>query len=109
MPPVLADEMEKEELNLIKVSLMDYVNTAALEFISGKRDLDADWDAYVKDCEGKGNQELSFLVPEEEGKGVRRIAVKVANGISKEPSVKYRGFCKRRRKSIWGRMELSDK
>ena len=24
------------------------------------------------------NQELSFLVPEEEGKGVRRIAVKVA-------------------------------
>lgn len=83
MPPVLADEMEKEELNLIKVSLMDYVNTAALEFISGKRDLDADWDANVKDCEGKGNQELSFLVPEEEGKGVRRIAVKVAKDVEK--------------------------
>ncbi len=68
MPPVLADEMEKEELNLIKVSLMDYVNTAALEFISGKRDLDADWDAYVKDCEGKG---------------VRRIAAKVAKDVEK--------------------------
>ena len=35
---------------------MDYVNTAALEFITGKRDLDADWDAYVKDCENKGSQ-----------------------------------------------------
>lgn len=55
MPPVLADEMEKEEMNLIKVSLMDYVNTAALEFISGKRDLDKDWDAYVADCENKGS------------------------------------------------------
>lgn len=56
MPPVLADEMEKEEMNLIKVSLMDYVNTAALEFISGKRDLDKDWDSYVADCENKGSQ-----------------------------------------------------
>lgn len=55
MPPVLADELEKEEMNLIKVSLMDYVNTAALEFISGKRDLDKDWDAYVADCESKGS------------------------------------------------------
>ena len=64
MPPVLADEMEKEELNLIKVSLMDYVNTAALEFISGKRDLDADWDAYVKDCEGKGSQEYTDMTNE---------------------------------------------
>nr|WP_317362793.1 hypothetical protein [uncultured Blautia sp.] len=64
MPPVLTDEMEKEELNLIKVSLMDYVNTAALEFISGKRDLDADWDAYVKDCEGKGSQEYTDLTNE---------------------------------------------
>lgn len=29
------------------------------------------------------NQELSFLVPEEEGKGVRRIAVKVAKDVEK--------------------------
>lgn len=55
MPPVLADEMQKEELNLIKVPLMDYVNTAALEFITGKRDLDKDWDTYVKECEDKGS------------------------------------------------------
>lgn len=57
MPPVLADEMEKEEMNMIKVNLMDYVNTSALEFISGKKDLDKDWDAYVKECENKGSQD----------------------------------------------------
>ena len=50
MPPVLADELQKEDLNLIKVPLMDYVNTSALEFITGKKDLDADWDAYVTEC-----------------------------------------------------------
>lgn len=55
-PPVLADELQKEEMNLIKVNLMDYVNTSALEFISGKKDLDADWDTYVKECESKGSQ-----------------------------------------------------
>lgn len=51
MPPILADEMEKEELNLIQVPLMDYVNTSALEFITGKKDLEADWDSYVKECQ----------------------------------------------------------
>lgn len=50
IPPVLADELQKEDMNLIKVPLMDYVNTAALEFITGKRDIDADWDAYVTEC-----------------------------------------------------------
>lgn len=55
MPPILADELQKEDLNLIQVPLMDYVNTAALEFITGKRSLDSDWDAYVKDCEDKGS------------------------------------------------------
>lgn len=54
-PPVLASEMQKEELNLIKVPLMDYVNTAALEFITGKRDIDKDWASYVADCESKGS------------------------------------------------------
>ena len=34
-PPILADELQKEDLNLIQVPLMDYVNTSALEFISG--------------------------------------------------------------------------
>lgn len=64
MPPVLADELEKEELNLIKVPLMDYVNTAALEFITGKRSLETDWDAYVSECEAKGSQKYVDQVNE---------------------------------------------
>ncbi len=63
-PPVLADEFEKEDLNLIKVPLMDYVNTAALEFITGKRDIEADWDAYVADCETKGSTKYIDMVNE---------------------------------------------
>ncbi|MCR1842688.1 extracellular solute-binding protein [Murimonas intestini] len=63
-PPVLADEMQKEDLNLIKVSLMDYVNTAALEFITGKRDIDKDWDSYVSDCESKGSTKYTDQVNE---------------------------------------------
>ena len=54
-PPVLADEDQKEELNLIQVPLMDYVNASALEFISGKKDIEKDWDAYAKECESKGS------------------------------------------------------
>ena len=54
-PPVLSNEEEKEELNLIKVPLMDYVNTSALEFITGKKSLETDWDAYVAECESKGS------------------------------------------------------
>lgn len=64
MPPVLADELEKEELNLIKVPLMDYVNTAALEFITGKRSLETDWEAYVSECEAKGSQKYVDQVNE---------------------------------------------
>ncbi|WP_077609961.1 extracellular solute-binding protein [Clostridium sp. Marseille-P2415] len=54
-PPILTDEEEKEQMNLIQVPLMDYVNTSALEFITGKLDLDSDWDKYVAECESKGN------------------------------------------------------
>lgn len=65
-PPVLADELQKEELNLIKVALMDYVNTSAMEFIAGKKDIynDEDWEEYVKSCEGKGSQDYIDLVNE---------------------------------------------
>lgn len=61
-PPVLSDEEQKEELNLIKVPLMDYVNTSALEFITGKKSLDTDWDAYVKECEAKGSTKYTEKV-----------------------------------------------
>lgn len=64
MPTIPANEMEKEELNLIKVPLMDYVNTSCLEFITGKRSLDTDWDTYVAECESKGSQKYVDLANE---------------------------------------------
>ena len=63
-PPILADELEKEDLNLIKVGLMDYVNTSALEFITGKKSFEADWEAYVKECENKGSTKYVDLANE---------------------------------------------
>lgn len=54
-PPILSNEEEKEQMNLIKVPLMDYVNTSALEFITGKLDIDSGWEKYTAECESKGS------------------------------------------------------
>lgn len=53
-PPIMADEDQSEDLTLIQTPLMDYVNTMALSFITGKEDIDSKWDSYVKQCEEKG-------------------------------------------------------
>lgn len=58
---------------------------------------------------GYPSYEKKILISDKKSLDKEDIYIYVENGISKEPSVKYRGFCKRRRKSIWGRMELSDK
>jgi putative aldouronate transport system substrate-binding protein len=54
-PPILANEEETEEMELIRVPLTDYINTMTLSFITGTASLDADWDVYVKSCESKGS------------------------------------------------------
>jgi len=54
-PPILADEMEKEELNLIKTPLMDYVSSSSMQFISGTMDLGTQWEEYISQCESKGS------------------------------------------------------
>lgn len=54
-PPIMADELESEDLNLIKTPLMDYVSSSSLQFITGKMDLNTQWDEYVKQCESKGS------------------------------------------------------
>lgn len=45
---------QASELGLIDAILMDYVAQAEAEFITGKRDIDADWDAYLAELEGIG-------------------------------------------------------
>lgn len=54
-PPILSNEDEAEELELIRVPLTDYVNTMTMSFITGTANLDTDWDEYVKTCEAKGS------------------------------------------------------
>ncbi len=53
-PPIMANEEEAEEMNLIKTPLMDYVSTMTKKFITGQADIDAEWDAYVAECENLG-------------------------------------------------------
>lgn len=55
-PPIMADELEREELNLIKTPLIDYVSASSLQFITGKMDLETQWEEYVSQCESKGSQ-----------------------------------------------------
>ncbi|WP_099466787.1 ABC transporter substrate-binding protein [Konateibacter massiliensis] len=63
-PPILADELQSEELTLIQTPLTDYVNTMTLSFITGTAKLDSDWDDYVKNCETKGSTKYVDLANE---------------------------------------------
>ena len=50
---------EKEEKATIEISLESYLSQARTDFITGKKDIDADWDAYV---EGIANLKMDRLV-----------------------------------------------
>lgn len=54
--PIMADELQAEDLTLIQTPLMDYVNEMTLRFITGRSDLEAEWDTYVAECVSKGSQ-----------------------------------------------------
>ena len=60
-PPAPLNELEREQVSLWQTALKDHVwqNTAA--FILGQRSLD-DWDAYVKELEGKNMQQYLDVV-----------------------------------------------
>ena len=60
--PIMSNEFEREDLNLIETPLMDYVSASTLEFITGRKSLDTDWDAYVAECELKGSVKYIDMV-----------------------------------------------
>lgn len=60
-PPVLFDEDQREQANLISQPLMDYIEQMTLKFILGDASLDSDWDAFVKSCKDKGCDDLTML------------------------------------------------
>lgn len=51
-PAYVANEEENEQLNLWKTPLIDNVNTWTLQFATGVKNIDTDWEAYVASCEG---------------------------------------------------------
>ena len=63
-PSYVADEEENEQLNLWKTPLIDNVNTWTLQFATGVKDVDADWDAYVASCEGLNSITMADYINE---------------------------------------------
>lgn len=47
MPPFWMDNDDSSKINQIFTPLNDYVKTSIVEFITGKKDADKDWDAYL--------------------------------------------------------------
>ncbi|MBR2294711.1 MAG: extracellular solute-binding protein [Clostridiales bacterium] len=57
-PPIVPTAEQSEDMNLIATPLIDNVNTWTLMFITGQKDIDADWDEYVASCEALNCQGL---------------------------------------------------
>lgn len=63
-PPLLYDETEREQANMMSTPLMDYVESMTLKFILGDASLDTDWDKFVQDCKQKGSDRFVELANE---------------------------------------------
>ena len=63
-PSYVANEEENEQLNLWKTPLIDNVNTWTLQFATGVKNVDADWDAYVASCEGLNSTTMADYINE---------------------------------------------
>ncbi len=53
-PPIFYKKDEAEAIAEPKTQLTNYVEKSIMEFITGKKDIDKDWDAYKKDIEKLG-------------------------------------------------------
>lgn len=63
-PAVSGSEEDNEQINLIKTPLIDNVNSWTLQFITGQKDIEKDWDTYVMSCENLNSQQLVDLYNE---------------------------------------------
>lgn len=63
-PALPSTEDENEQINLWKTPLVDNVNSWYLNFITGKADIDAQWEEYVKSCETLNSVKLTELFNE---------------------------------------------
>lgn len=49
---------DAQRLAQIKTDITNYINTNAVQFISGQKDLNKDWDTFVKGFDGLGLDEF---------------------------------------------------
>lgn len=63
-PGVAGDEDQTEQINLWKTPLIDNVNSWTLQFATGVKDVNADWDAYVESCKNLCSEDLASLYNE---------------------------------------------
>ena len=63
-PALASTPDENEQINLWKTPLVDNINTWTLNFVTGKKDIDADWDAYLKSCDDANAKNLVDLYNE---------------------------------------------
>ena len=57
-PAPLLNEIELEQTSLLQTQLTDAVHAATASFITGRRSVEDDWDAYVTELEGLGSTQL---------------------------------------------------
>ena len=63
-PTFAGTEDENEQMNLWKTPLIDNVNSWSLQFATGQKDIEADWDAYVSSCKNLMCDQLANLYNE---------------------------------------------
>ena len=49
---------EQDEIAVPLVEVSNYIKESQVAFITGKKDIDKDWDAYVSELEGLGLQQI---------------------------------------------------
>lgn len=63
-PALVTNEEENEQINLWKTPLIDNVNTWTLQFASGVKNVETDWDEYVASCEALNSKQMTDYINE---------------------------------------------
>lgn len=63
-PTYAPDEFENEELNIMKTSAVDTVNQWSLQFITGQKDIDTQWNDFVDACKAARSEDMAKKINE---------------------------------------------
>jgi putative aldouronate transport system substrate-binding protein len=63
-PAVVTTEDENEMLTLWQTGIIDTINTWTLNFVTGKKDVTKDWDAYIAELEGANLSQFTEMYNE---------------------------------------------